>query len=93
MDRASLLDLLHALVRHFFGDGLADALGLPQPKSAGLLPLLAAASAQSWQLQRSTPESAALALKEFTAMTVASAAEEIPGGTAYQQHTAALQPA
>lgn len=91
MDRAAMLDLLQALVRHVFGDEFADALHLPHAKSAELLPLLIAASAQSWQLQRSTPEGAAVALEQFTAMTVAAAAQGFPDGTTYQKHAAGSQ--
>jgi hypothetical protein len=89
VDRAALRDLLNGLVRYYFGDQFADALHLPPAQSAGLIPLLAAAGAQSWQLQRSTPEGAALALEQFTAMTVAAITEQMPDGTAYQMHLAA----
>jgi hypothetical protein len=89
VDRAALRDLLNGLVRYYFGDQFADALHLPPAESAGLIPLLAAAGAQSWQLQRSTPEGAALALERFTAMAVAAVTEQMPDGTAYQMHLAA----
>jgi hypothetical protein len=89
VDRAALRDLLNGLVRYYFGDQFADALHLPPAQSAALIPLLAAAGAQSWQLQRSTPEGAALALEQFTAMTVAAITEQMPDGTAYQMHLAA----
>jgi hypothetical protein len=41
------------------------------------------AGAQSWQLQRNTPESAALALEQFTAMKADAAAAAMP-----EDHTA-----
>ena len=89
VDRAALRDLLNGLARYYFGDRFADALHLPPAQSAGLIPLLAAAGAQSWQMQRSTPEGAALALEQFTAMTVAAVTKQMPDGTAYQLHLAA----
>jgi hypothetical protein len=39
--------------------------------------------------QRSTPEGAALALEQFTAMTVAAITEQMLDATAYQMHLAA----
>ena len=71
------------------GDRFADCPRLPPPKAAGLIPLLAAASAQSWRLQRGTPENTGTALEQFTAVTVAFAAEMTPrDGTAYENTAA-----
>jgi hypothetical protein len=86
IDRDTLRDLFTGLVRFFFGDHFAEELHLPQSQSAGMIPLLAAASAQSWQIQRSSPEGAAAARSDFTAQLVALAANPVPDGTAYQQH-------
>jgi hypothetical protein len=84
LDRATLRDLFNGLLRFYFGDRFADNLHLPPAQSAGLIPLLAAAGAQSWQLQRSTPEGTGLALEQFTAAAVAFVAEMTPDHTAYQ---------
>jgi hypothetical protein len=84
VDGATLRDLVNGLLRYYFGDQFADALQLPPAQSTGLIPLFATASTQSWQLQRSTPEGAALALEQFTSMAVTVAHEETLGGTAYQ---------
>jgi hypothetical protein len=90
MDRATLRDLFHGLCRYFLGDRFADSLQLPHAKTAAIIPLLAAASTQSWQLQRVTQENAALALEQFTAIAVAIAAEGAPeDGTAYEKNVAA----
>ena len=59
-------------------------------QTAAMIPLLAGTSTQSWHLQRGTPENAALALEQFTAVAVALAAAGVPDdGTAYQNNTAA----
>ncbi|GAB2764530.1 oxygenase MpaB family protein [Streptomyces bullii] len=84
LDRATLRDLFNGLLRFYYGDRFADALRLPRAQSAGLIPLLGAVGAQSWQLQRSTPETAALALEQFTAIRAADAAAAMPDHTAYQ---------
>jgi hypothetical protein len=88
MDRATLRDLFNGLLRFYFSDRFADNLHLPPAQSAGLIPLLAAAGAQSWQLQRSTPEGAALALEQFTAAAVTLVAQMTPDHTAYQANVA-----
>ncbi|GAB2981062.1 oxygenase MpaB family protein [Streptomyces pseudoechinosporeus] len=84
LDPATLRDLFNGLLRLYYGDRFADTLHLPPSQSAGLFPLLAAIGAQSWQLQRSTPETAALALEQFTAIRAVGAAEAMPDHTAYQ---------
>jgi hypothetical protein len=90
VDNATLRDLFNGLLRYFLGDRFADSLRLPPARATELIPMLAAASAQSWQLQRGTPENAALALEQFTAVNVAIAAEARPeDGTAYEKNPAA----
>jgi hypothetical protein len=90
VDNATLRDLFNGLLRYFLGDRFADSLRLPPARATELIPMLAAASAQSWQLQRGTPENAALALEQFTAVNVAIAAEARPeDGTAYEKNAAA----
>ena len=91
LDRATLRDLFNGLLRFYYGDRFADAMRLPPSRSAGLIPLLGAAAAQSWQLQRSTPETAALARERFTAIR-ADAAEALTGHTAYQTNVSAETP-
>ncbi|MEU9919342.1 oxygenase MpaB family protein [Streptomyces sp. NPDC051001] len=86
LDRATVRDCYNGLLRHYFGDRFADSLQLPPAQSAALFPLLAMAGAQSWQLQRSTPESAALALEQFTAMKAADAAAMPEDHTAFQKN-------
>ncbi|WP_197040283.1 oxygenase MpaB family protein [Mycobacterium sp. URHB0044] len=90
MDRATLRDLFHGMCRDFLGDRFADSLQLPPAQAAAIIPLLAAASTQSWQLQHSTEENAALTLEKFTATAVAIAAEgALEDGTAYEKNAAA----
>jgi hypothetical protein len=88
MDKPAVRDLLNGLLRYFHGDELADGLKVPLSPATPLIPLLKAACAQAWHVQRSTPEGAAQALKEHTAMDVAITAGELPGGgaSAYQKH-------
>ncbi|MEW2134852.1 oxygenase MpaB family protein [Streptomyces sp. NPDC005435] len=88
MERDALRDLVNGLVRRTFGDKFADALHIPPSGHAALIPVLAAAGAQSWQLQRSTPESAEAARRQFTALLTERVNAGIPDGTAYQQHAA-----
>ncbi|MGW3120107.1 oxygenase MpaB family protein [Streptomyces sp. NPDC001107] len=84
LDRATLRDLFNGLLRFYHGDRFADALQLPPSQSAGLIPLLGAAAAQSWQLERITPETAVLARERFTAQRADAAAKPLTGHTAYQ---------
>ena len=59
-------------------------------QTAAMVPLLVAASTQSRQLQRGTPENAAPALEQFTAVAVALAAAGVPDdGTSDRRNTAA----
>ncbi|MFD8627914.1 hypothetical protein ACFV4E_29235 [Streptomyces hygroscopicus] len=87
-ERDALRDLVNGLVRYIFGDEFADALHIAPSGQAALIPVLAAAGAQSWQLQRSTPESAEAARRQFTALLTERADAGIADGTAYQQHAA-----
>ncbi|MEN3267507.1 oxygenase MpaB family protein [Pseudonocardia sp.] len=88
MDKHAVRDLLNGLLRYFHGDELADGLKVPHSNATPLIPLLAAACAQAWHVQRSTPEGAAQALKEHTTSTLAIAAGGLPGGgaAAYERH-------
>jgi hypothetical protein len=89
MDKPVVRDLLNGLLRLFHGDQLADGLGVPPSRATPLIPLLAAACAQAWHVQRSTPEGAAQALREHTAGNLAITAGGLPGGGAssYEKHT------
>jgi hypothetical protein len=88
MDKPAVRDLLNGLLRYFHGDELADGLKVPPSPATPLIPLLKAACAQAWHVQRSTPEGAAQALKVHTAMDLAITAGELPGGgaSAYEKH-------
>jgi hypothetical protein len=89
MDKPVVRDLLNGLLRYFHGDDLADGLGVPQSQTTPLIPLLVAACAQAWHVQRSTPEGAAQALREHTVGKLAITVGKLPGGGAssYEKHT------
>jgi hypothetical protein len=88
MDKPVVRDLLDGLLRLFHGDDLADRLGVPPSRTTPLIPLLVAACAQAWHVQRSTPEGAAQALHEHTIGNLAITAGGLPGGGAssYEKH-------
>jgi len=86
LDRATVRDLFNGVLRHVHGDRFADGLHLPRSQNAALLPLLAAVSAQSWQLQHRTAQTTAAAREEFTAVIASVVAENMPDHTAYQTH-------
>ncbi|MGC0312464.1 oxygenase MpaB family protein [Kitasatospora acidiphila] len=83
--KESARDLLHAVARHFHGDAIADALGVPHSGAAAALPALAAGHAQARRYQSLVPGAAELEraanIQAYTAI-----AASVQGATAYQSN-------
>ncbi|MCC9306819.1 DUF2236 domain-containing protein [Kitasatospora sp. RB6PN24] len=83
--KESAQDLMNALARHFHGDAIADALGIPRSGAATALPALAAGHAQARRYQSLVPGAAELErasnIQAYTAI-----AANVQGATAYQSN-------